>query len=262
MTEPVLVAGRYVDRVAVITGAASGMGAATARRLSAEGASLVLADLAEGPLTEITEELQAARPGSAVQVVADVSTPAGAESVIEAARNGFGRLDLVAHFAGILRSARAHEMELAEWEQVLRVNATGTFLICRAALPALVETKGSIVVTASLSAVKGHLWVSAYAASKGAVIALAKSLAVEYADTGVRVNAIAPGAIATPMTATFPLPAGLGPADYQRLTAQRAPLGAGAGRPEDVAGVVAMLGSADGAYMSGAVVAIDGAGGA
>ncbi len=160
---------------------------------------------------------------------------------------------MLANIAGILRTAHSHECPTEVWDLVIRINLTGTFLMCREALPHLLEARGNIVNAASTSSNFGHPWMAAYAASKGGVASLTQTLAVEYAKRGVRVNAIAPGSVASGMTdgITFP-------DDIDGKLIYRIMSPTGEGRPEDVAGVVAMLASADGAHMTGALVRIDG----
>jgi NAD(P)-dependent dehydrogenase (short-subunit alcohol dehydrogenase family) len=184
----------------------------------------------------------------------DVSDPATARVAVAAARDLGGHLDLLVNGAGILRFEHSHETTLEGWEQILRVNLTGTFLFCQAAIPALLETKGNIVNIASTSATFGHPWAAAYAASKGGVLALTKTLAVEYAKQGLRVNAVCPGSIETPITGAFHLPDG---ADGKLLHRIMSPTGMAG--PEVVAAAIAYLGSTDGTHVNGADLRIDGA---
>ena len=172
---------------------------------------------------------------------------------MRAAVEPFGRLDVLANIAGIMRTAHTHECPTDLWDLVIRVNLTGTFLMCREALPHLLETKGNIVNCASTASHFGHPWMAAYASSKGGIAALTQALAVEYAKQGVRVNAIAPGSVETGISTNITFPDG---ADFKLLPRIMSPTGPG--QPESVASVVAMLASDDGAHMTGSLVRVDG----
>jgi meso-butanediol dehydrogenase/(S,S)-butanediol dehydrogenase/diacetyl reductase len=238
--------------VALVTGAGSGIGRATVHRLVDEGAMVLAVDLSQDGLDVTRKE---AADGERVALLAgDVADPATAPVAVAAALDLGGRLDLVVNGAGILRFEHTHEATLAGWEQILRVNLTGTFLFCQAAIPALLESKGNIVNIASTSATYGHPWAAAYAASKGGVLALTKTLAVEYAKQGLRVNAVCPGSIETPITGAFNLPEG---ADGRLLHRIMSPTGMAG--PEVVAAAIAYLGSSDGTHVNGADLRIDGA---
>lgn len=244
---------RLTDRSALVTGGASGIGAATALRLAAEGATVLAVDLDAEGLKRTVAALPAEATGSVTPHVADVSDEnAVAQAVATAADQG-GGLDVVANIAGILRAAHSTEHTLDLWDQVIRVNLTSTFLVCRAALPHLLDGGGAIINSASTSAEFGHPWMAAYAASKGGVAALTHTLAVEYAKRGVRVNAVAPGSVRTSMTQGLDLPAD---ADFDLVPRIMSPTGPG--DPASVASVVAMLASDDGAHITGEIIRIDG----
>ena len=215
---------RYDGRTALVTGAGSGIGRATVLRLVEEGASVLAVDLSEHGLA--------------------VSAAVALE----------GRLDLVVNAAGILRFEHSHDADMDAWEKVLAVNLTGTFRFCRAAIPALLDGGGAIVNVASTSSQFGHPWAAAYASSKGGVLALTKTLAVEYAKQGLRVNAVCPGSIETPITGQFHLPEG---ADSKLLHRIMSPTGMAA--PAVVAAAIAYLGSDDATHINGEDLRIDGA---
>src|SRR5205807_7253369 len=155
----------------------------------------------------------------ATTVVGDVSDPSFASLLVEQAIDAHGRLDVLANVAGILRTANTHEHSLEVWDQVLAVNLTGTFLCCRAAIPALLDSGGNIVNVSSTAALAGHPWAAAYSASKGGVLALTRTIAVEYAQQGLRCNAVCPGSIDTPITQDFVFPAGVNTKLVRRLMA-------------------------------------------
>jgi NAD(P)-dependent dehydrogenase (short-subunit alcohol dehydrogenase family) len=238
--------------VAVVTGAGSGIGRATVHRLVEEGATVVAVDLAADGLATTTSE--ASRPDAVTSLAGDVRDPALAPAAVEAALALAGRLDLLVNGAGILRFEHSHEADMEAWEQVLAVNLTGTFRCCRAAIPALLDGGGAIVNVASTSSLFGHPWAAAYASSKGGVLALTKTLAVEYAKQGLRANAVCPGSIDTPIAGAFALPEG---ADGKLLHRIMSPVGMAA--PAVVAAAIAYLGSDEATHVNGAELRIDGA---
>lgn len=242
---------RYAGRVVLVTGAASGIGRATVHRLVDEGATVVAADLSgEGLATTASD---ASRPDAISTLVGDVSDPAFAPAAVAAALE-HGRLDTVVNSAGILRFEHSHEVTLDGWNQILAVNLTGTFLTCQAALPALLDGGGGAIVNvASTAALAAHPWAVAYSASKGGVLALTRTLAIEYATQGLRANAVCPGSIDTPITGAFALPEG---ADGKLLRRIMSPVGMAA--PSVVAAAIAYLGSDDARHVNGADLRIDG----
>ncbi len=239
---------RFEGKVAIVTGAGSGIGRATAVRLAEEGATVLAVDVDRDGLEVIGKEHDRIHPH-----VADVGDELAVAGAVQAAVGPFGRLDVLANIAGIMRTAHTHECPTELWDLVLRVNLTGTFLMCREALPHLLETKGTIVNCASTASNFGHPWMAAYASSKGGIAALTQTLAIEYAKQGVRVNAVAPGSVETGISSNITFPDG---ADLKLLPRIMSPTGPG--QPESVAGVVAMLASEDGAHMTGSLVRVDG----
>jgi NAD(P)-dependent dehydrogenase (short-subunit alcohol dehydrogenase family) len=183
-----------------------------------------------------------------------VSDAAFVESLIAETVERHGRLDVLANVAGILRTANTHEHSLETWDQVIAVNLTGTFLCCRAAIPALLETKGNIVNVSSTAALAGHPWAAAYSASKGGVLALTRTIAVEYGKQGLRCNAVCPGSIKTPITSDFEFPEGADTDLVRRIMSLSKPRG-----PETVAAAIAFLASDDALHVNGEDVRIDGA---
>jgi len=244
---------RFEDQAVLVTGAASGIGFATVERLATEGASIVCDDrdvdgarAAADAATELGAE--------AFSLECDVGDELAATSTVRTAVERLGRLDVLVNMAGILVCEHTDQTSLETWENVLRVNLTGTFLMCREAIPHLLETQGNIVNAASTAALSGHPWFAAYASSKGGVLLLTRSIAVEYATRGIRANAVAPGGITTPMTEGIDLPSeGI---DWN-LLGRMAPIDQFRG-PETVASVIAFLASDDAAHVNGEHVRCDG----
>jgi NAD(P)-dependent dehydrogenase (short-subunit alcohol dehydrogenase family) len=244
---------RFEEKVVLITGAASGIGRATAERLAEEGARLLLADVQEEALAA-TAKAAEERGAEAHAVRCDVANPSDVESTVAAAIERFGRIDVLCNIAGILKFGHAHAFSLEDWNRILTVNLTGTFLACRAALPHLREARGNIVNMGSTSGLRGSPWTCAYSASKGGVHALTFGLAIEYGRQGLRANVVCPGSIRTPITKAFELPEGADPTLTQRIMALDKPRG-----PETVASTVAFLASDDAAHVNGVALRVDGA---
>jgi meso-butanediol dehydrogenase / (S,S)-butanediol dehydrogenase / diacetyl reductase len=244
---------RFIGRRAIVTGGASGIGRATAIRLAAEGAAVVAVDVDGALLTTLSEEAEDL-DGSLSAVLADVGSESSVKAMVNDSVTDLGGLDVVVNAAGVLSFSHTHDVALSEWERLITINLTGTFLVCRETLPHLLATRGNIVNLASTAAHKGQPWASAYAASKGGVLAFTKALAVEYAAAGLRINTISPGAIDTPITAAFHLPEGADIKLIQRVT----PIGS-FGKPEDIAAAIAFVASDEGSHMNGADIPVDGA---
>lgn len=243
---------RFEDKVMLVTGAASGIGRATALRVAEEGGSVFCIDLQAEALQE-TAKLAIERGGSAEARVCDVTHPEEIKAAVAACVDRFGRIDVLCNIAGLLRMDNFHELDLADWNRVLSVNLTGTMLMCQAALPHLLKTGGNIVNASSTSALAGLPWGTAYAASKGGVLAFTNALAVEYGRQGLRANSVCPGSIKTPMTGALKMPDDIDGVLVQRILPLDKPRG-----PETVAGVIAMLASEDGAHINGEYIRVDG----
>ena len=189
---------RFEDKVAFITGAAAGIGRATAERLAQEGASLYLVDVAREGLDE-TAKLCAEHGAEVAQDLCDVSDEEQVRGNIGACVERYGRLDVLVNVAGILLLEHFEKISVEKFRKVVEVNLIGTFLLCQAAIPYLRASGGNIVNTSSTSALAGMPYGAAYGSSKGGVSALTRTIAVEFGKQGVRCNAVVPGSIRTAM---------------------------------------------------------------
>jgi meso-butanediol dehydrogenase / (S,S)-butanediol dehydrogenase / diacetyl reductase len=240
---------RFEGKVVIVTGAASGIGEAAARQFSAEGAKVVLVDRQGEPLEKVAGELASDRT---LAHVADVSSSRAVDDMVASGVTQFGRLDVLVNNAGVHEGGNPAGITDEQWRKVMSTDADGVFFGCRAALPHLEKTKGSIVNTASVSGIGGDWAMSPYNAAKGAVVNLTRALAMDLGRKGVRVNSVCPSLTRTGMTADM-----MGDQKLLAKFAERIPLGRVC-EPHEVAAVIAFLASDDASFMTGANVAVDG----
>ncbi len=240
---------QFDGKVVIVTGAGSGIGAATAKRFGGAGAQVVLNDRTRDPLEAVAAGLD---PGRVVLQTGDVSEQADAEALIAAAIDRFGRLDVLVNNAGVVPTGPILEASVQDWRKVMAVDVDGVFFCTRAALPHLVQAGGNIVNVSSVSGLGGDWNMSFYNAAKGAVSNFTRSLALELGAQGVRVNAVNPGLTFTGLTQDIKRDQ-----ELMRRFAERIPLGRGA-EPEEVADVIAFLASDAARYVTGVNLPVDG----
>ncbi len=242
---------RLEGKTAIITGAASGIGAATARKFVSEGARVVVSDVNEELGDQVAGELG---PNRATFIACDVGNMDQVSQLISAGLDWLGSIDILFNNAGIPVFSETPDLDPKDWHRVIAVNLDSVFYCCKEVIPIMREKKGgSIINTASVSGLFGDRGFSAYNAAKGAVVNYTRSLAVDHAKDGIRVNALCPGLIATPIINAmkqFP--------QFEDYVRNGIPVSR-TGTPEEMANVVAFLASDEASYVSGAMIVADGA---
>jgi 3-oxoacyl-[acyl-carrier protein] reductase len=245
---------RFAGKVAVVTGAAGGIGAATARLLASEGAAVALVDLTAP--RDVSDEIVSVG-GSARAYACDITDRAGVETVFEKVVTDFGGLHILINNAGITRDDLFFRMSKDDWDAVIAVNLTGAYHCAQAAQKHMVAQRLGKIVSLSSRSALGSRGQANYAAAKAGIQALTATLAIELGPYNINVNAVAPGYIATAMTEATAARVGSTPEEHQRSAAERTPLGR-VGQPEEVARVIAFLAADDASYISGQTVYVNG----
>lgn len=242
---------RLDGRIAIVTGAASGIGQAVAKRLAAEGATIVIGDRNVAGVENTADAIGPVATAMALDVADETSCRALVDRTISL----HGGLDILCNIAGVLDFGRFADIDRSRWDRVIAVNLTGVYHMCHTAMPHLIERRGNIVNMASAAGLVGVPYNAAYSASKHGVVGLTRALALEFSGEGVRVNAVCPGGVATPMVQQAP-PANI---DWQMVMRSASWLDGGEmAVPEDIADMVAFLASAEARRITGATFAVDG----
>lgn len=243
---------RFEGKAALVTGAASGIGRATAIRLASEGAKVACVDRAADG-AEATAATIRESGGTAVAIQCDVLDLEQIKTTVDRAVAELGRLDVLCNIAGIGHFAKDEDETPEGWNRILGVNLNGTYFMSQAALPHLLATGGNIVNCASTAGTHAQPYSSAYSASKGGVIALTQTMAITQGNNGVRVNCVAPGGVNTAITEQFPMSEEFDLTLFSRIMPFK-----DMGEPENLAAAFAFLASDDGAYVNGVILRVDG----
>jgi NAD(P)-dependent dehydrogenase (short-subunit alcohol dehydrogenase family) len=238
-------------KVALVTGAASGLGRTTALKLAEVGASVFLVDVNEAALAETVSLLGLGTDKVATQV-ADLSQPAACQAVVDAAIETFGRLDALCNVAGLIYLANTPDMPLAQLQRTIDVNLMAPFILSQAAIPHLLENNGAIVNVASSASYIGEAYAAAYCASKWGIVGMTKAMAMEFQKRPIRINAVAPGGMITNIAANFVPPENCDFELLKRFSGMR-----GTVETEDVADMIVLLASDAGRGFHGACVSLD-----
>jgi NAD(P)-dependent dehydrogenase (short-subunit alcohol dehydrogenase family) len=246
---------RLQGKSAIVTGAASGIGRATAELFGREGARLVINDVNEARLKEIAKGIEAVG-GEVVALAGDVSVESDVKALVAKAVDAYGRLDVAVANAGIIPLGNVFELDVNDWDKVMAIDGRGMFLTCKYAIEAMLKSGGgSIVCTSSISGEAGQKRQAAYGPAKFVASGLTKHLAIEWADQGIRVNAVAPGTINTERVQQLVDEPG-GP-EYLEVMKKQHPVGR-IGEPIEVAQAILFLASDDSSFITGVVLPVDG----
>ena len=241
----------FTGKVALVTGAASGLGRATARKLAQAGANLFLVDINEAGLAE-TVSLLGATTGEVATRAADLSDTATAREAVDAAVAKFGRLDALCNVAGLIYLANTPDMPIEQLQRTIDVNLMAPFILSQAAIPHLLETNGAIVNVASSASYIGEAYAAAYCASKWGIVGMTKAMAMEFQKKPIRINAVAPGGMVTNIAANFVPPENCDFELLKRFSGMR-----GTVEVDDVADMILLLASDAGRGFHGACLSID-----
>lgn len=243
---------RYDNTVALLTGAASGVGRATSIRLASEGAKIYGLDINADGLAE-TKAMVEAEGGTMSTRVTDIGDVAACGAAVEACIAEFGAIDVLANIAGIANQRHMHQVTEAEWDLMHAVNVKGMFFLTQAAMPHLIESEGNVVNIASNAGLMGQAYTIPYCATKGAVVNMTKAMAMEFVKRPVRINAIAPGGIDTPLVHNFELQDDIDFALMQPYMGFR-----DASTPEQIAALLAFVASSEAGNIHGSIISADG----
>ena len=244
--------GKFLGKIVLVTGAASGIGKQTALLLASEGAKVWCADINEDGMNDTIADIKAAG-GTANGTTYNATIAKDAQQLIKTVIEAHGKLDILCNIAGSVRIVKTTDETPELWDKTMAINANGPFYLSSAALPHLLKSKGNIIFLASVAGLMGQAYTAAYCASKHAVIGLAKSLALEFGRSGLRSNCICPGAVDTPLLKNISLPDDI---DFDLLS--RYNFSGDATTPEDVAKLISHIASDDSSFINGAQITIDG----
>ncbi|MEQ8841351.1 MAG: SDR family oxidoreductase [Acidimicrobiales bacterium] len=243
--------GRFDGRIVALTGAASGMGRSTARRIAAEGGTVFGMDIDADGLAAAAQEIKATGATMTTRVT-DISDPAACAAAIAECVDTHGRLDVLGNFAAISWMRNTADVTYDDWRRIFAINVDGTYFMCQAALPHIVSAEGNIVNIASNAGFMGQAYLAPYCATKGAVVQLTRALAMEFVKQPIRINAIAPGGTDTPMNQGYVL------ADDTDFDLMAPSMGfRGFGSPDDIAALFAFVASDEAGNIHGAVINAD-----